>query len=134
MTDSEKWALWTLGVVALTTTAYFIFVALRGHGPAAMSVFALTALAAVPKGGHRSWRCLDERERGIMYKALLAGYWVMCLAAAALIVIISWIRGWDMTLALPVWKLCEAVWWFGLLMLAVRCVATLVLYRRGSNG
>ena len=54
MTDSEKWSVWTLGVIASTTTAYFIFVALRGHGPATISVFALTALVAINKRSFRS--------------------------------------------------------------------------------
>ena len=133
MTDPEKWAVWTLGVVALTTAAYFIFVALRGHGPQAMSVFALTALAALPKNGHRSWRNLDERERQIAHKALLTSYWAGWLAAITLSFIIWRVNGWDIAFALPMWKLMLALWWLGTLMLAVRSITTLVLYRRGSN-
>src|ERR1035437_3384873 len=34
MTDSEKWAIWTLGVVALTAIAFFAFAAFLGNGPA----------------------------------------------------------------------------------------------------
>jgi len=133
MTDSEKWAIWTLGVVALTTAAYFIFVAVRGHVPAAMSVFALTALVALPKAGHRSWRSLDERERGIAHKALETSWRAGWLMAIALSLIIWRAKGWDMAFALPMWKVLLAIWWLGTLMLAVRSVATLVLYRRGSN-
>jgi hypothetical protein len=44
--DSEKWAWWTLGVVALIIAAYGAFVAFLGHGPATVSVFALFALTA----------------------------------------------------------------------------------------
>ena len=133
MTDSEKWAVWSLGVVALTTAAFFVFVSLRGSGPAAMGVFALTALAAIPKAGHRSWRSFDEREKEIAHKALLTSTRVGWSMAVALSVIIWWLKGWDMAFALPMWKLLLAIWWLGTLMLAVRSVATLVLYRRGSN-
>ncbi len=45
MSDSEKWAWWTLGVVALTIAAYGAFLAFLGHGPATSSVFALLALS-----------------------------------------------------------------------------------------
>jgi len=134
MTDSEKWAVWSLGVVALTTAAYFTFVALRGEGPKAISVFALLALVAVPKAGHRSWRSLDERERGIAHKALETSWRAGWLMAIALSLVIWRAKGWDMAFTVPMWRLQLTLWWLGVLMLAVRSVATLVLYRRGSNG
>lgn len=135
MTDSEKWAVWALGVVALTTAAYFIFVALRGHGPATMSVFALLALVVVSKRSLRSFvgPRFDEREREIAHKALLAGSRAGWFGVGALFLIIGWVKGWDTTLSLPMWKLAEIFWWLGILMLAVQAVTTLVLYRRGNN-
>ena len=76
MTDSEKWAWWTLGVVALTAVAFFAFVATLGSGPASQSVFALMALTAVPASSRRKFkgRQFDEREKEIAEKALLAGF------------------------------------------------------------
>jgi len=135
MTDSEKWAVWTLGVVALTTAAYFIFVALRGNGPATISVFALLALTAVPKNSRRGFmgRRLDEREKEIAHKALLASFRAMWVVVVAGFVILGRVKGWDATLSLPMWKLAEAIWWLGTLMLAVQAAITLVLYRRGSD-
>lgn len=53
MTDSERWAIWTLGVVGLIVIAWFAFVALLGSGPASQSVFALLALTAVPVNSRR---------------------------------------------------------------------------------
>ena len=65
MSDSEKWARWTLGVVALTIAAYGAFLVFFGHGPAISSVFALLALTSIPASSRRYFRGrrLDERER-----------------------------------------------------------------------
>jgi uncharacterized membrane protein len=132
MTDAEKWSVWTLGVVALTTFAYLIFVALRGPGPKAMAVFALLALAAVPKLSRRfSGPRLDEREQEIAHKALLTSFRAMWVALVSLLVIMGRAKGVDTTVSL--WKLAEALWWLGMLSLAVHAVTTLALYRRGSH-
>ena len=53
MTDSERWASWTLAVVSLTTIAYFVLLALRGNGPKTLPAFALLAFASVPKSSRR---------------------------------------------------------------------------------
>jgi hypothetical protein len=133
MTDSEKWAVWTLGVIALTVIAWFTFVALRGSGPASQAVFALLALTAVPASSRRHFkgRAFDEREKEISGKALLAGFrasWVMFIG---LVMTIGFVNGWDATLSLPMWMLSATVWWAAMLVLAVQSVTTLVLYRRG---
>ena len=135
MTDSEKWAIWTLGVVALTAIAYFTFVALHGHGPATLAVFALLALTALPASSRRYFkgRRFDEREREISDKALLAGGRALWVVFIGLVVTAGFVKGWDTTLSLPMWMLGEIIWWAGMLMLAVQCVTTLVLYRRGSH-
>ena len=135
MTDSEKWAVWTLGVVGLTTIAYFAFVALVGNGPASQSVFALLALTSVPATSRRYWKGIgfDEREKAISGKALLAGFRACWVAFVGVVMIIGWVKGWDSTLTLPVWMLCTTIWWAVMLLLAVQCVTTLVLYRKGSD-
>jgi hypothetical protein len=135
MTDSEKWSVWTLCVVALTTAAYFIFIALRGNGPATISVFALLALTALSKRSlRRFWGPrFDEREKDIAHRALLASFRAMWLVVIVLFVTMTHGKGWDTTLTLPAWKLAEAVFWLWALMLAVQSAATLVLYRRGSD-
>src|ERR1039458_3674301 len=73
MTDSEKWAWWTLGAIGLSFAAYFLFAALLGSGPAQKTVFWLQALLVVPASSHLSskGRLRDEREKEIANKALL---------------------------------------------------------------
>jgi magnesium-transporting ATPase (P-type) len=135
MTDSEKWAIWTLGVVALTAIAYFTFVALRGSGPASQAVFALLALTAVPASSRRYFkgRRFDEREREISGKALLAGFRALWVVFIGVVLTIGFVKGWDATLSLPMWMLSATLWWAMMLVLAVEAVTTLVLYRRGSH-
>ena len=135
MTDSEKWAIWTLGVIALTAIAYVTFIALLGSGPASQAVFALLALTAIPANSRRYFkgRRFDEREKEISGKALLAGFRALWVMFVGLVMAIGFVKGWDTTLSLPVWMLCATVWWAVMLVLAVESVTTLVLYRRGSN-
>ena len=135
MTDSEKWAWWTLGVVALTLIAFFAFVATLGSGPASQSVFALLALTAVPASSRRKFkgRQFDEREKEIAEKALLAGFRAVWVAFIGLVMTIGFVKGWDATFSLPVWMLSSTLWWSAMLVWAVEAVTTLVLYRRGSH-
>jgi len=135
MTDSEKWAVWTLSVVALTAIAWFTFVALLGSGPASQSVFALLALTAVPAHSrrHLKGRALDEREKEIAGKALLAGFRALWVAFVAVVLTVGFAKGWDASVTLPLWRLEEILLWSVVLVLAVESVTTLVLYRRGSH-
>ena len=135
MTDSEKWAWWTLGVVALTAVAFFAFVATLGSGPASQAVFALLALTAVPASSRRHFkgRAFDEREREISDKALLAGFRTLWLMFIGLVLTIGFVKGWDATLSLPVWMLSSTLMWAMVLVLAVEAATTMVLYRRGSH-
>jgi hypothetical protein len=135
MSDSEKWARWTLGVVALTIAAYGAFIALLGHGPATSSVFALLALTAVPATSRRYFtgRRFDEREQRIASKANRAGFGAFWLAFVGFIVAIGFIKGWDATLTLPVWALTETLMWGFILILGVEAAATIVLYRGGYH-
>ena len=135
MTDSEKWATWTLGVVALTAIAWFTFVALRGSGPASQAVFALLALTAVPSHSRRKLKgCqFDEREKEIAGKALLAGFRALWVTFVAVVLTVGFVKGWNATLSLPVWMLSSTLWWAMMLVLAVESVTTLVLYREGSH-
>jgi uncharacterized membrane protein YhaH (DUF805 family) len=135
MSDSEKWAWWAIGVVVLTIAAYGAFLAFLGHGPATTSVFALLALAALPVSRRRYFprRYFDERERAIARKAALAGFGAFWLAFAGLINAIGFIKGWDATLAVPVWTLIETLCWALILVLGVQALTTLVLYRGGPH-
>src|ERR1017187_9267643 len=105
MTDSEKWAWWTLGVIALTLIAFFALVAILRSVPASQSAFALMALTVLHP---RSWRKFkgpqfDEREKEIAEKALLAGFRAVWVAFTGLVLTIGFVKGWDATLSLPVW-------------------------------
>jgi hypothetical protein len=129
MTDSEKWSWWTLGVIALTLTAYFAVVAFLGNGPGRQSVFALLALNAVPSISRRNLkgRTFDEREKEIANKSLLAAFRALWLVFIGLVVTIGFLKGWETTLSLPLWS----IWWAAMLGWTVEAVTTLVLYRRG---
>ena len=135
MTDSEKWAIWTLGVLALTIIAFFTFVALLGSGPASQSVFALLALTSIPSSSRRVFkgRVFDEREKEIAGKAMLASLRAIWAAFIAVVMILGFVKGWNATLSLPMWMLSSTLLWSAVLVLAVQAVTTLVLYRRGNH-
>ena len=135
MSDSEKWAWWTLGVVVATIAAYTAFRAFLGHGPATLSVFALLALTALPASSRRHFqgRTFDEREREIASKALRLGFSAFWVAFIVLILAVGFIKGWDATLTVPVWTLGEVVCWASILVLGVQAITTIVLYGDGSH-
>jgi hypothetical protein len=135
MSDSEKGAWWTLGVVVLTIAAYGAFVAFLGHGPATPSVFALLALTAFAPSSRRYFtgRRFDEREYQIAGKANRAGFGALWLAFVGLIMAVYFIKGWDATLSVPVWILMETLWWATTLLLGVEALTTVVLYRGGFH-
>jgi hypothetical protein len=135
MSDSEKWAWWTLGVVVLTIAAYGAFVAFLRHGPATSAVFALLALTALPASSRRYFkgRTFDEREHAIASKALLAGFRAFWVAFIGLILAIGFIKGWDATLSVPHWALVQTIGWAMILVLGVQSLTTIVLYRKGPH-
>jgi hypothetical protein len=135
MSDSEKWAWWTLGVVALTIASYGAFLAFLGHGPATSSVFALLALTALPASSRRHFRGrrFDERESAIANKAVRAGFSAFWLAFVGVLVAIGVVRGWSGTLTLPVWTLSEIICWAFILVVGVQALTTIVLYRGGAH-
>ena len=135
MTNSEKWAWWTLGVVALTTIAWITFIVLVGNWPASQAVFALLALTAVPASSRRHFkgRRFDEREREISGKAMLASFRAVWVVFTGLVVTLGFVKGWDATLSLPMWQLSSTLYWSMMLLLAVQAATTLVLYRRGTH-
>ena len=133
MTPSENWAIWTLGVIALTITAFFTLVAVLKSVSASQAAFALLALMAFHPRSRRKITGpeFDEREKEIALSAQRAGFSAVWVAFTAVVVTIGFVKGWDATLVVPMWKLTSSLWWGTALMLTVQCVATLVLYRRG---
>jgi hypothetical protein len=133
MSDSEKWARWALGVVAMTVAAYGAFLAFLGHGAATSSVFALLALTSLPASSRRHFkrRAFDEREREIANKALRVGLSTFWLAFIGLILAIGFTKGWDASVTLPVWSLGEALLWATTLILGAQALTTILLYRGG---
>ena len=130
MTDSEKWAWWTLGLVALTATAFFTLVAVLKNLPASQAAFALLALEAVLNVKFKG-RKFDEREKEIAEKALLVSFSALWVVFIGVVMTLGFVKGWDATLSLRVWMLSSTIWWAVALVLAVEAVTTLVLYRRG---
>jgi hypothetical protein len=135
MSDSEKWAWWTVCVVAVTVAAYGALYAFVGHHPGNGSVFALLALTALPKTSRRAFRhrVLDEREREIAGKAMRAGFSVCWTASIGIYLAIGFGKGWDSTLVVPVWALSEALMLALCLIMAVQAITTIVLYRGGPS-
>jgi hypothetical protein len=135
MSNAEKWACWTLGVVAMTVAAYAAFLAFLGHRSATLSVFALLALTALPAFSRRHFlgRTFDEREREIANKAHRAGFSAFWLAFIGLFLATWFIKGWGSTLTVPVWMLAEAVWLAATFVLGVQAITTIVLYRGGPH-
>jgi hypothetical protein len=135
MTDSEKWARWTLGVVALTTAAYFAFVTGFGSQKAATAAFALLALTALPASSRRYFqgRRHDEREREISGKALLAGLRALWIVFVGMVLAVGFAKGWEGSITLPLWMLNQFLYWSMALVLAVEAATTLVLYRRDAH-
>jgi hypothetical protein len=135
MTDSEKWAVWTLGVVALTVIAFFTLVAVLKNVPASQAAFALLALTALHPSSRRKFTGpeFDEREREIAVKAQMAGFGAVWVAFIGVVIILGFVKGWDATLAVPMWRLSSSIMWAMILLLTVQCVTTLVLYRRGNH-
>ncbi len=132
MTESEKWAIWTLGVASLTLITWLALAAWLG-GPVAGAAFSLLALTAVPRSSRRHFikgGRFDEREQVIADKALLAGFRGVWVALVAVPVAAGLVKGWNGTLVLPVWVLTSSLLWAVLLLLTVESVTTLVLYRR----
>jgi uncharacterized membrane protein len=135
MSDSERWAWWTLGVVVLTIAAYGAFVAFLGHGPATSSVFSMLAPTALPRVSRRHFTHVtyDERDKDIGRKSVRAGLAAFWLAFGGLILGIEYTKGWLGTLKLPVWALGELLMWAAILVLAVQAVTVIALYRGVSR-
>jgi len=133
MTDSEKWAVWALGVVTLTLIAWFSLIVWCPYRPVSNAAFSLLALTAIPRSSRRYFikgGRFDERERAISDRALLAGFRGVWLALVAVPLAAAAMKGWSGTLVLPVWVLTASLMGAVLLLLAVQSVTTLVLYRR----
>ena len=90
------------------------------------------ALTAVPPSSRRFYkrRILDEREKEIANKAMLASFRALMAVFIGLVLAIGFVKGWDATVSMPMWMLSLTVWWAFMLVLAVQSVTTLVLYRR----
>ena len=135
MSNSEKWAWWTLGAVVLTIAAYGAFLVFLGHGPATASVFALLALTALPRVSRRHFtgQLFDERDKEIGRKSVRAGLSAFYGAFIGLVLGIGYTKGWLATLTVPVWILLEVLMWAAILVMLVQAMTVIVLYRRGSH-
>jgi polyferredoxin len=117
-------------LVALTAIAFFTLVAVLKNVPASQAAFALLALEAVLTIKFKG-RKLDEREKEIAEKAMMASFGALWVVFIGLVMTLGFVKGWDATLSLRVWMLSSTIWWAVALVLAVEAVTTLVLYRRG---
>ena len=96
MTESEKWARWTLGVVGLTVLSWIALTVWTGNGQVGNAAFSLLALTAVPRNSRRHFikdARFDEREQAISDRALLAGFrgvWVALVAVPIGLVAKNW--------------------------------------------
>ena len=78
-------------------------------------------------------RQLEEREREISNKALLAGFRGLWIGFIGFVLPFGFIKGWDTSVTKPMWALSSAIWWAAMLVLRVEAITTLVVYRRGAH-
>jgi hypothetical protein len=131
MSNSERWAWWTLGVMALTAVAYGVLLAIAGHGPVVISAFSVLALTAVPASSRRKFhgREFDERERAIANMALRMGFSALWIVLTAGAIGVGAVKGYETVLSVPAWMLVECLLWAIILMWTVQAGATILGYR-----
>lgn len=129
----EKNAWFILGVMSTTLILYFGYVSLIRFDDAATSIFALSALSALP--GFRRKPAgrveYDERDRLIERKALLISLQVFYCGLIAGGLTAGFWRGWDSTATL--WQMFSLLWAAMLFTWGVKSAATIVLYRRSVD-
>ena len=76
---------------------------------------------------------MEEREREISNKALLAGFRGLWIGFIGFVLPFGFIKGCDTSVTMPMWALSSAIWWAAMLVLRVEAITTLVVYRRGAH-
>jgi hypothetical protein len=133
MNPSQKIAWFMLIVLFLATAAFLVLYKLTGHPLASIAGFSLMGLIGFSPlflEKKKGQVLIDERDKEINRKAMLAGYGVFWLYYVATFTIIPLVRGFE-AIPIHIWAL---TFWFGfIVMMAARSVAVLVLYRRDSE-
>jgi hypothetical protein len=132
MPEMEKQAWFLLSVVVVTIAVLFTFIAFAGFVPATGASFALLGLTGLPAFRRRKG-LVDERDRVIANKADLVGYRVFWLAFVAVPMWIGFNRGWDSAITVPTWTLTLVLYSAVALVVGVRALTTIVLYRKASH-
>lgn len=128
----EKQAWFLLSVVLITIATYFTFVALAGFVPATGASFALLGLTGLP-ALRRKKNLVDERDSEIANKADLMSYRVFWLAFVAVPMVIGFNMGWDNVILVPTWTLTLVLYFAFALVIGIRALTTIVLYRKASH-
>ena len=131
MPELEKRA-WLNMAVAVGVLFLFVVILELAHSvAAATAAYALLALTAVPEL-KRSHVIFDERDRVIDRKASLTGlraFWALLTLA---VISLGVFLGWDRILEIPVLGLAQVLWIAWIVVLAVKSLATIVLYHSGN--
>lgn len=132
MPELEKRAWFDLAVACFTVFAWFtVFLTMHSVVVASAS-FALLALTALPEL-RRPRTFFDERDAQISQKAIalaLRLLFVLCILAP---VTAGMVRGWESEVTLSVGMIAQLSWIFWLLVLTLRSIATIVMYRAGHH-
>jgi|SRR5215472_466984 len=134
MTESEKWARRTPGVVALTAASDAAFVLFLKNANAALAVFRLLALTAIPANRLRYFKCRQWRNASARFRT--RRFWrdfgdggsvssALCRHSGS--------SKEGTRPCMPMWALSSAIWWAAMLVLRVEAITTLVRYRRGAH-
>lgn len=132
MNHLQKMAWFNLAIITLAVAAYLILLPLIGP-MRALSGFAFLGIlgfSVLFVNKRKNEVIADERDKEIGYKSTLAGYTVFWLYYVSATVIIPFTRDFK---DIPVY-LWFGVLWFGfIIIMAVRSVTTLVLYRADTT-
>jgi uncharacterized membrane protein (DUF485 family) len=132
MPEMEKQAWFLLSVVIVTIATYFAFVAFAGFVPATSASFALLGLTGLPAFRHKK-ELVDERDREIANKADLVGSRVFWVVFVAVPMVIGFSKGWDSVLLVPVWTLTLVLYVAVALVVGVRALTAITLYRKANH-
>jgi hypothetical protein len=132
MPELEKRAWLNMAVVVGILFLFVVILKLAHSVAAATAAYALLGLTAVPEL-KRSQVIFDERDRDIDRKALLTGLRAFWVLLALGLISLGVFLDWDRILAIPVWGLAQVLWIAWIVVLAVKSLATIVLYHSGNH-
>jgi hypothetical protein len=128
MDDLEKQAWWNLCVAVGAVVGFATLWSVTRNPAASMAAFAILALTAAPFFRLRP-PAGDERDREIDRKSMMVAmslFWVLLVIGA---VGMGAALGWETSVHLPVWAFSDVIWGGWIVILTVKSVASIWMYR-----